>query len=205
MIIRRQNIAIVMFLYSIGFAADVSSPDSHRSVIFRLSKEALFSAIADGMILPASAICYTAERSSWNEIVRTAVIQALLERTAEVYTGEDIPDTLLSFSMHNAVVTYGSPFSTSFLGARKVERTVAVTASISLTTKQTKKILYSSVIARSSTDTVLVSAIDALNDPSLPFTIPPVPVVSFIETILEPAVITIAAAVAVYLFFTIRS
>jgi hypothetical protein len=205
MIIRRQNIVIMIFLWSIGFAADASHPDSHRSVISRLSQETLTSAVADGLTFPASAMCFTAGKNSWNEIVRTAVLQTLLERTEKVYTAPDIPDTLFSLALNDVVLTYGSPFSTSFLGARKVERTITVTAEISLTTKQSERILYSSVITLSSTDTVLFSAIEALHDPSLPFTSPPLPAVSFIDTILEPAIITIASAVAVYLFFTIRS
>ncbi|MHB1051082.1 MAG: hypothetical protein ACYC09_13470 [Bacteroidota bacterium] len=194
----------MLWLCSIGFAADTVLPRSHRGILHRLTQETIVAAMENGLSLP-DALVVTIQHSPLNDAVRSAIPRPFLEKKIDVYFSPDSADTILMFSLDEAALTYGTPFSTSFLGSKKVERTISVQADITLLTKSAQKILFSSEFTRSVTDTVMLSEINLLDDPSVPFTAVVLPATSFFDSIVEPAIITIASAVAVYLFFTIRS
>ncbi len=205
MIFRRQNILTICILCSIGFAADTVLPDSHRSMVQRLTRETIAVAEEKGLSLPDSSLSLFIGNSSLNDVVRSAVTRSFLERNLVMYVTSVGTDTMLSFSLTEATLAYGKQFSTSFLGSSKVERTISVKVDISLMATSTQRMLFSSEIAQSVTDTILFSEVALLDDPTIPFTAVTLPASSFFDSIVEPAIITIASAVAVYLFFTIRS
>lgn len=205
MTFRRQNILMLSLFCSIGFAADPFPPETHRSVLHRLTRESIDGAIAHGLPLPQSALSVSVGNSPLNDAVRSVVIRTFVEKRLDVYDSDDGADTILTVVVSNAALQYGRPFSTSLFGARKVEREISVTSDIAMVTKVSRRVLYSSVFTRSARDTVLLSDVHLLDDPSVPFTAVTLPELSFFESVLEPAIITVASAVAVYLFFTIRS
>ena len=205
MIFRRQNILTMFILCSIGFAADTALPDSHRSMLHRLSQETIAAAVEKGLSLPDSSLSISIGKSPLNDVIRSAVTRSFLERNMDIYVSSDGADTIMSFSLTEATLVYGRTFSESFLGTKKVERTITVKADITLMTKAAQRMLFSSEIIRAVTDTVLLSDVALLDDPTVPFTAVTHPATSFIDSVIEPVIITIASAVAVYLFFTIRS
>jgi hypothetical protein len=205
MVLRRQNILTMVVLCSIGFAADTVIPVSHRSILHRLAQGTIAAAGENGLSLPDDALIVIIEKSPLNDAIRSAVSRSFSDKNITLYFSSDSADTLLTFSLDEATLVYGTPFSSSFLGSKKVERTITVKADIALMTKAAQKVLFSSEVTRSVTDTVMLSDVGLLNDPTVPFTAVVLPANSFFDSIIEPAIITIASAVAVYLFFTIRS
>lgn len=101
-------------------------------------------------------------------------------------------------------VHYGRAFRESFLGKRKTARTieVAVTANIR---NAGDEVLFAGSVSRAFSDTIHVGDLPDLETPSIPLTQGEPPEGGFFDTVLEPFIIIGASAIAVYLFFTVRS
>lgn len=102
-------------------------------------------------------------------------------------------------------VRYSDPFRESFLGARKVARTVSARFACMVTTGPDGLLLLSETFSRSVSDTVRADDIPGIESFSLKSTRAVLPPDGFIDRIVEPFIIVGATGVAVYLLFNIRS
>lgn len=107
----------------------------------------------------------------------------------------------LSYSIENAVVNYGEVFRDGFLGEHFVDRKVFISGSYRLQNGKTAvdNFYYENI------DTVKFDEIQNLENPSYPFTKGETPTEPFLSNLFEPLVAITTAAVAIALFFTVRS
>ena len=101
-------------------------------------------------------------------------------------------------------VRYGPAFRESFLGKRKTERTIEVAVSANIRNAR-GEVLFAGSLSRAFSDTIHVGDLPDLEIPSIPLTQGEPPEGGFFDSVLEPLIIIGASAVAVYLFFTVRS
>ncbi|MBI5214251.1 MAG: hypothetical protein HY960_00700 [Ignavibacteriae bacterium] len=102
-------------------------------------------------------------------------------------------------------VKYDDSFRSGFLGETKARRTISLSFPFLIKESQTNKVLASSTLPYSYSDTVSVSMIPMLEQEGIPSTHAPLPEGSFFDKLLEPFIIIGATGIAVYLFFHVRS
>jgi len=109
--------------------------------------------------------------------------------------------TQINFTVVNAHVHYNSMFRKNLLGEFYLDRNIILTGNYSILDSSSliKKFNYSSV------DTVSYDSLSYIQNYSYPFTKGETPAEPFISSFWEPVVAIGATAVAVILFFTIRS
>lgn len=107
----------------------------------------------------------------------------------------------IQYLIKNATVNYGNIYRDGILGDYYVSRSVLLSGNFNLTggTTVTHEFKYSSK------DTIKVDDVKNLENPAYPFTQGKLPAEPFFSGILEPVVAVGTAALAVILFFTIRS
>jgi hypothetical protein len=143
--------------------------------------------------------------SSW--VMTDAFLQSLKRKNHRVYLSSSTPEgktQTLDVALFDAAVEYGRAFRESFLGKRKSERTVVARISANVRSEN-DEVLFAGGLTRTFRDTVYVRDISDLETPSLPITHGAEPRGGFIDEFFEPVIIIGASAVAVYLFFTVRS
>lgn len=136
-------------------------------------------------------------------VFRNKIIQELTKNGKNVLFSSDSLAPMLNIGVDRAIVVYSSPFRKGFWGSYKSGRTVSLRGNFVLAEGGHVSKAENFSFAR--TDTVMYDDLRSLEDPSIPFTrgdIPPEPLFS---TLWEPVVALGTAAVAVYLFFTVRS
>ena len=107
----------------------------------------------------------------------------------------------IQYLIKNATVDYGNMYRDGILGDYYVSRSVLLSGNFNLTgeTTVTHEFNYSSK------DTIKADDVKNLENPAYPFTQGKMPAEPFFSGILEPVVAVGTAALAVILFFTIRS
>jgi hypothetical protein len=143
--------------------------------------------------------------TSW--VVRNTIVEALTKLNYSVYLSSQsgaAKAATIDLGIVEMKVRYGDVFREGFLGTRKTERTIGTGVSANVRNVQSE-ILFVGAISRVHRDTVDVSDVAKLENPSLSFTHGEPPATDFFENMLEPAIIIGASAVVVYLFFTVRS
>ncbi len=111
--------------------------------------------------------------------------------------------TSIEILVTESSVEFSDVFTESFFGSQKTVRTVRL--SVSMIVRDSGNILRAVPLAVGITDTVRYSDIERLTDNTFPLTSVRTPSLTWWDSLLEPAIITMASAVAIYLFFTIRS
>ena len=200
-----QIISVLLIVGTICFATDTKIPSSHRSILQRLAHSAISMAVEENVSHSFTAVSFSMDTTGLHSVVRNDVINALLSKNILVYTNVSSADTIVGCLAQDPFLSYGEVFTESWFGARKVERTISLTMQITISSLSSNAILYSKKFIVSNTDTVLYSDIQNLEDPSLPVRSLSLPQLSLFDSFLEPMIITVASAVAIYLFFTIRS
>ncbi|MBI2428688.1 MAG: hypothetical protein HYV29_07830 [Ignavibacteriales bacterium] len=165
----------------------------------------MITALQESTSFSYGAVSFLMDSTELNSIVRNDALEALLSRNIAVYTNATSADTILACNAQDATLSYGEIFTGSFFGARMVERTLSLTMQVNSSSQFHNRILSAKKITVSKIDTVLYTDIQNLEDPSLPLKTLSQPQLSFFDSFLEPVIITVASAVAIYLFFTIRS
>lgn len=136
-------------------------------------------------------------------VFRNRIIQDLRQGGKNVLLAGDslAPSVDLTIDMAKAV--YSDLFRQGLFGSYKGERTLTLSGSYVLASKGVvRKADNFTFTAR---DTVLYDEMKQLEDPSIPFTRGNIPSEPLFSTLWEPVVALGTAAVAVYLFFTVRS
>lgn len=112
---------------------------------------------------------------------------------------KNIPE--LSYAIEGSSVVYGEPFKKSLFGDFYTERQITLKGSY-LFKRENNSLKTFTLTA---TDTIKYGRISSIENPSFPFTKGEIPEEPLFSTIFEPVIIVGAAAVSVYLFFTVRS
>ena len=204
MLLTMRNIAIAVIFVSLGFASQQEPPKTNREIFYRLCDSAMDTMATDALNY-RSAIFLKASNDMYSSVLRLQFIQGLSERRVLLFLQPDSTTMTLELSVRESSVLYGEVFSESFLGERKSERTIVLTLFAVFVSHVDGKVIETKQISMINKDTVAFSSINELNDNSFPFSRYKVPEVSFFDSIVEPAIVTIASGVAIYLFFTIRS
>ncbi|MEW5799633.1 MAG: hypothetical protein AB1728_11575 [Bacteroidota bacterium] len=200
-----QFISVLIVVGSICFATDTKVPSSHRSILQRLAHSALIMAVEENQSSSFTAVSFLTDTTGVQSVVRNDLINALTSRRISVHTNVLSADTLIQCSVQDPSLLYGTVFTESLFGARKVERTLSLTLQIIFSSQSNGAVFYSNKFSMSHTDTVLYSEIQNLDDESLHLKTLSQPQPSLFDSFLEPVIVTVASAVAIYLFFTIRS
>lgn len=140
-------------------------------------------------------------------LARNTIAEVLKKMNYSVYfsaPGGEAGGASIDIGIVETKVQYGKTFREGFLGKRKTERTISTIVSASVRSAQ-NEILFAGDVSRASKDTVNVSDVSDLENPSLSFTHGDPPDAGFLDEVLEPIIIVGASAVVVYLFFTVRS
>lgn len=105
------------------------------------------------------------------------------------------------YIIKDAFTSYGDIYRDGFLGKYYVPRKIVLSGSFNFTGKTvfTREFYYSSM------DTIDAENVGSLENSAYPFTRGKLPAEPFLSGILEPAIVIGTAALAVILFFTIRS
>lgn len=196
----RRYITIGLLFVSMCTAADLQRAPSIRDILFRLSDAAAASAARELQQGPVAV--HSAAPDSVDRFYTPLIQQGL---SLAGLTVQDQAATELTVRIREASVHHGEPFTESFFGAQHSIRTVRFTVVASTTTRGQGGTSWSKEFTEVHTDTVLVDRIASLAEFAPVLTAYTLPERSFFETFIEPAIVTVSAGVAVYLFFTIRS
>lgn len=143
--------------------------------------------------------------TSW--VVRNALLETLKRMKYNVFLSsstEKQEGVSLDIGLVETKVRYGPAFRESFLGKRKTARKIEVAVSANIRDAR-DEVLFAGSLSRGFSDTIHVGDLPDLEIPSIPLTQGEPPEGGFFDSVLEPLIIIGASAVAVYLFFTVRS
>jgi hypothetical protein len=176
------------------------------------TEEEIFSGEIDSVITqavggfhlpPAASLRLRMHDMPVNKYFHQAIVNSLLQHSIRVYDEKIEMDTTLEINIKETSIRFGETFSESIFGPKLVERTVSF--SVDATLQASGRFYSLPVLAATSVDTVEYSATQHSQSTSIPLTSYIEPSVSWFDSIFEPVVVTVAAGVAVYLFFSIRS
>lgn len=196
---RPLRIAMVLGLWSIGtIAAQVRSD---REVLIALSDSLAGSLLSEVRNAPSLTVRFVSD--TLTEAYRPMLLAGLSARLASLSVVSSSP--VMEISIIRSSVRYDAPFTPSLFGPSFCARTVLLSSNCTRNEPSSGKVLSSRMMTVSVTDTVPYASVDRLKDAFLPKTEYTAPVSTFLESLVEPVIITIASGVIIYLFFTIRS
>ncbi len=197
-------IVIIVLCGSLCPASEPAFPNSNREIIFQLCDSVAKKIVAEGILLQNSVTIRTGV-DTFTSSLRSQFILGLASRNISVFQQSSPSETILEITVRGSTVLYGEVFTESFLGTRKTERNVSLNINAFVVSGSDEKVIWAKQFSESIIDTVNYSETERLNDSTLPLTNYKKAELSFFDSILEPAIVTIASGVAIYLFFTIRS
>ncbi len=199
-----QNIAVTLVLFSICFASEHEPSKNNREIFFRLCDSAMVEIVSAGINQQMPVTLQTG-----NDIISSyfhhRFIQGLSLRNIPTYLKTDSAMTTLELTVRESSVFYGEVFTESFFGERKTERKLTLSLNATFISNSNGKVISAVQVSKTFTDTVAYSAVEQFNEQAPPLSGYVRPALTFFDSILEPAIVTIASGVAIYLFFTIRS
>ncbi|MGE5402014.1 MAG: hypothetical protein ACM3S2_16580 [Ignavibacteriales bacterium] len=136
-------------------------------------------------------------------LFQNRVIASLRSHGKNILLNNDTAGTSVHYTIDMARVSYPDAFRDGLFGTYKVRREIVLKGSYVILQKG--RVGESGSFNFSASDTVRYDDIKSLEDNSVPFTKGEIPSEPIISTIWEPVVALGTAAVAVYLFFTVRS
>ena len=132
-------------------------------------------------------------------VFNSEIISCLTGRGYRLANEGNSPEIQILFS--NAVTSYGEMFRDGFLGDYYLPRKITLSGSYNFSGKK----IFTRSFSYSLRDTVNADSISMIENSAYPFTQGELPPEPFFSGILEPLVAVGTAALAVILFFTIRS
>ena len=141
---------------------------------------------------------------SYFDVFQNQVISDFEKLNRKILPGTDNDSsevTKVNYTIENASVKYGEMERDGFLGDFIMPREIELSGSYSIN----NKIINAESFKVTKIDTVAVDDVGAIEDPSYSFTRGNVPPEPFLSSLLEPVIAIGSAAVAVILFFTVRS
>lgn len=110
-----------------------------------------------------------------------------------------------AFSLSDAWVEYSNVRKDGLFGSKLVDRKVGIQLTSKFTDRKTGSILWASGKTQSAVDTIELSEINRVENPTIAFTRGTLPRESFFSNFAEPLILLGAIAVAVFLLFNVRS
>ncbi len=196
----------IVLLGTFQSSAQNISEKSNNEIIQLVSAQLFEQAAADFSLPPASLVAVEfPNNNSINLFLRNSILRSLQVRFQNLFFNNIAIDTTLKIDATKIQIVYSAPFTEHWFGAQKTERTVTVDISFELFSKSSGKILLAAAFQRAHNDTIRYSSIPDFEDLQEPLTIGKKPKLPFFQNVIEPAIITLAAGIAIYLFFTVRS
>ncbi|HAP35284.1 MAG TPA: hypothetical protein DCQ28_04840 [Bacteroidetes bacterium] len=199
-----RNILFFLLYVSLCLASENKPVASNREILFALS-DSVISKIIGQQLQHYSSITIKLDNDTLTTVYRQRFINGLVSKNITVFENKISSETTLELSVHESSVYFGEIFTESFFSKKMVERTVRLSVSASFSSSIDGRILWSKLFSESMVDTVNFADIEHINNSSIPITSFHQPELSFIDSVLEPAIVIFSTGVAVYLFFTIRS
>ena len=145
------------------------------------------------------------QEHSW--IVENAFLSALQERDFSVRTAynESVNSIIFDFTVVELNVKYRRADRDGDFGKRRIERSVSTVLAGKVYTGSTGEVYYSGTVGKTAKDRIAIDDIARVEHEQISVTKGTRPSGSFMKKILEPAVVISATAIAIYLFFSVRS
>lgn len=137
------------------------------------------------------------------QILKSDILNSFAGKFKSVSDKKSGTGNFIRYDLKNADVNYTNMFRDGFLGSLKVEREISIAGSFLLFDEDV--IEKSEGFEFAVKDTVDVDNVALLENPALPFTQSELPEEPFLSGLLEPVVAIGSAAMAVIIFFTVRS
>jgi hypothetical protein len=204
MISTGRKIVYFLFYGSLCLASENRPVTTNREILYALS-DSVMSKIYEHGIKQYPSISLKIGNDTITDFYRNYFINGLSLRHINVYEQTNSSETTLELFVQESSVFFGELFTESFLGRKRTERTVHFKVIANLSSVVDGKIFWSKQFSETRIDTLDFTDIEQMNNYSLPLTSYKKPVVSFFDTVIEPAIVIFSTGVAVYLFFTIRS
>jgi hypothetical protein len=182
-----------------------------QGILIRLSKDIA----AQSKFEPGDRISVRIQPADDSWLVEQSLTAALRELGTQVFSDTlpkgDQPGraTTARYSVNAMIVNmqihYDGLFHEGIFGSAKIRRTATVSLAYQTSDNETHEIRSSRTLFRDDVDTVLVEEISILEQPVLKSTHAILPDDNALDRFIEPLIIVGTTAVAVYLFFHIRS
>lgn len=182
-----------------------AQPATNLEIFYSLVDSASIDA-AKNITLSTKQINITFESGIYFTIFENRIISQLSNNDIKVLRGaESNNNPMLNFVIDNAEVVYGEQERDGFLGDFYIERDIRLSGNYMLTSGIESILNKGQQFEYNFTDRIKVEDIEKIENRSFPFTqgiLPPEP---FFSSLLEPVVAVGAAALAIILFFSVRS
>ncbi len=192
----------VLFFTSIGKAQPTNNLD-----IFYLLIDSAATQAAKNISSISAEVAVTFETGIYYTIFENRIISRLSSNGLKVLRSRDTKTEIpnLNFVIQNAEVKYGEQERDGFLGDFYVSRELILSGNYLITSSEVSSSNELKEFNYSFTDKVKVEDIDKIENRSFPFTSGKLPSEPFFSSLLEPVIAVGAAAIAVILFFSVRS
>lgn len=160
--------------------------------------------------IPADVDMHLAVRISGAEyswIVEQAFLRTLQERDFTVRTASDesVNSIFFEFMVIELSVKYRKVDRAEAFGNRTIERSVTTALAGKMYQRSTGELHYAGTIRKTTDDFIAKNDIERVEHAQISVTQGSRPPGGFMKKILEPAVVITATAIAIYLFFSVRS
>jgi hypothetical protein len=200
-----KTLRLFVFLILISFNSNAQT-QSNLEIFYSLVDSASYQT-ADEVLKLVPEAALTTELGIYYTVFENQIFSGLSSRGLKLKRGagitNDIPN--LNFLIKNAEVKYGEQKRDWFLGDFIVTREVLLQGSYLLTSNEDASLTKMNEFSFSYSDRVKVEDIEKIENRSFPFTSGILPEEPFFSSILEPVIAVSAAAIAVILFFSVRS
>lgn len=195
------------FIFIILFSSFCSAQTKTNLDIFYNLVDSAAAAAAEEVAENYSELSISTELGIYYRIFENPIISKFTSKEIKVIRNSNSDSSIshLNFVIDEAVVKYGEQERDGFLGDFFVSRDVKISGNYLLTNtgnsiqSELKNFTYSY------NDKVRADSIDRVENRSYPFTQGELPTEPFFSSLLEPVIAVGAAAVAVILFFSVRS
>jgi hypothetical protein len=195
------------FIFILALSSSVKAQPSTNLEIFYELIDSAASQTAEEILLITPEVSLTVDLGTYYTLFENSIFSGLNKNGLKVKRGSEKTDSVprLNFVIFDAEVTYGEHERDGFLGSFVVSREVSLRGSYLLTSYEESSITKMSELSFSYSDKVKVEDIEKIENRSYPFTIGIIPQEPFFSSLLEPVIAVGAAALAVILFFSVRS
>ena len=192
----------LLFFTSIGKAQSINNLD-----IFYLLIDSAATQAAKNISSVIPEVSVTFELGIYYTIFENRIISRLSSNGLKIFRGRDAEAKIhnLNFVIQDAEVKYGEQERDGFLGEFYVSRELILSGNYLITSSEVPSSSELKEFNYSFTDKVKVEDIDKIENRSFPFTSGKLPSEPFFSSLLEPVIAVGAAAIAVILFFSVRS
>lgn len=193
---------LFLFLPFVANAQTIKNLD-----VFYLLVDSAATETAQKISIIAPEVSLNLDMGTYYSVFENSIFSAMNNHGLKVRRGSNRNDSVpgLNFIINQAQVIYGDQERDGFLGGFFVSREVSITGSYLLTSTESSVLTTFSEFDYSYVDRVKVEDIELIENRSFPFTVGRLPDEPFFSSLLEPVIAVGAAALAVILFFSVRS